>query len=253
MPSLSDLLRLQKIPKSMLGLNLKDKAIKKKNSEIESRLFGKTKYYIIAVGKRPVISENEIIKVRSYVYYDGQIFFYSTQGRAYNQQEYINYIEFVKNGIQKERYEWTDFWINKGQTISRDKNNKIYVDGEIVEPFYQTSKLLNNISELSLILYYDFLRSINTEDQNKLMLLEDSFNKGVLKDRIERNVKAIDRKLDQQDGEIIVRTKIEGYNYIANIVKEIIASNRQNRFETIDGLFNRVFYLEMHGYIGEEE
>lgn len=252
MISREDLLRRKKFSDGLL--HFKEKVMKKKNSEIESRLFQKTQYYVIAVGKKPIVTENDITKVRAYIYYNGDICFYSTQGRAYNKQDYIEYIDFVKQGIDKERYEWTNFWINKGQVIARDKKDNIFVDTEIVKPFPVRSKLLNKLSDLSMSIYYDYLRSINQENETKLIQLQDSFEKGVLRDRIERAIKSTKkRELDATDGEIIVRTKIEGYNFIMHTVKSLLNSNIPNRQEQINIFFNRVFYLELQGHIGDDE
>lgn len=252
MLSLNDVLELKKVRRLML--NSKDKILKKKNSEIESRLFGKTRYYVIAVGTRSLANDNDVAKVRAYVYYNGYICFYSAQGRAYNQQEYIKYIDFVKQGVDNQRYQWTDFWINKGQVISRDKSGNIYVDAEIVKRFSAKTKIAGNISEYSLNLFYEFLRTINQYDENKLIALEDSYIKGTLKDKIERRVKSNSVKsLDEKDSEIIIRTKIEGYNYIISYVKSILKSNVSNKFDVINAFFNRVFFLEMYSYITNDE
>jgi uncharacterized protein (DUF1499 family) len=235
-------------------VNDKEYKIKKKNSEIESRLFKKTRYYVIAVGKRSSTNEEDVSKVRAYIYYNGYICFYNTQGRAYNQQEYIKYIDFVKQAVNSNRYEWTDFWINKGQILKRDKTENIHLDNELITPIKSKSRIIGNVSDLSLKLFYDFLNTINENYANKLTALKDSYEKGVLKDKVERIVKSIpSKKLIEKDGEIIVRTRIEGYNYISSYIKTILRSDLKNKNEIINALFSRVFFLEMHGYIGIED
>lgn len=234
-------------------LNSKEKIMKKKNSEIESRLFNKTQYYVIAIGAKPSMTD-PVSKIRAYIYYNGYICFYSTQGRAYNQTEYINYIDFVKKAVESKRFEWADFWINKGQVITRDRANNIHVDNELVIPISsKTRRIVGNISEISLKLYYEFLCTINKDDPNKLAALESAFQKGLLKEKVERIVKNSDSKqLLRKDGEIIVRTNIEGYNYITSYVRTTLRSNIDNTMEIINNFFSRVFYLEMYGYIGVE-
>lgn len=235
-------------------LNSREIVLKKKNSLIESRLFGKTRYYVIAVGNRPVTKEEDSARVRAYIYYNGYICFYNTQGKAYNKQEYVKYIDFVKQAIQANRYSWTDFWINKGQIITRDKRNNILVDNELVPPFRSRSRVAGEISEMSLNLYCDFLKNSKLEDEDKLKLLQLSNAKKILKTKIERAVRRLPSKqLIDTDGEIIVRTKIEGYNYIMSYVKLVLESEDKNKYRTINDFFMRVFFLEMYGYICDEQ
>lgn len=251
MLSRGDLLNSKNIYRGLL--NSKEKAIKKKNSEIESRLFKKTQYYVIAVGNKSSAS-GSVSKIRSYIYYNGYICFYNTQGRAYNKQEYSKYIEFVKQAVDADRYEWTDFWINKGQIITKDKSNNIYVDSELIKPFTSITRLAGNVNEPSLKLFYEFLKSVNKDDENKLSALETTYTNGALQDKVKKIVKNMSAKqLDNIDKEIIVRTKIEGYSYIESYVKSVLSTNKNDKHEIVNGFFSRLFFLEMYGYLSDEE
>lgn len=239
-------------------LNAKESVIKKKNSEIENRLHGKTNYYVIAVGNRSTANEEDLTKVRSYIYFNGFICFYSEQGKAYNKKEYIEFIDFVRRAVASKKYEWTDFWINKGQLISRDKSNNIHVDTEMISPISNRNRLAGNVSEMSLKLFYEFLRHVNEGNESKLSTLDVSYDKNILKDKVEKIVKSIQNKqLIERDIEIIVRTKIEGYNYIESYVKSVLNSDSdsetESKYQKINSFFNRVFFLETYGYIGVEE
>ena len=259
MPNLDDIINIDSKHKLLKGiLNSKENIIKNKNSEIENRLHGKTNYYVIAVGKRSTTNDEDLAKVRSYIYYNGYICFYNGQGKAYNKKDYVSFIDFIRQAVALKKYEWTDFWINKGQFITRDRSNNIHVDTEMITPISNRNRLSGNVSEMSLKLFYEFLRRVNKGDEGKLTMLYASYDKNILKDKVEKIVKSNQNKqLTEKDIEIIVRTKIEGYNYIESYVKATLnadsSSDAESKYQRINTFFSRVFFLEMYGYIGTEE
>lgn len=237
--------------------NPKDKVLKKKNSEIVNRLFEKTQYYVIAVSKRPLtdvgkrsLTEEEYFKVRAYVFVDGYICFYGAQGKAFNKREYVNYIDFVRKVIHKNRYEWTNFWINKGQIITKDCRNNIIINNEMILPFGEKSRVRVDISDASVQICYDALKSAYSSQNLDSVLLEESLQNGTLKNNLEKKIRGLSKEhIEDFDGEIIARTRIEGYNFIISYAKFLANSNVGDKVKATEDFFERVFFLERHGYI----
>lgn len=184
------------------------------------------------------------------VYKDNKLHVYDTFGELYYQKEYFPDFNGLKYLINKNKYEWADFYIEKGQLITRDIHGNIIVEGRIIDPFLPFENGKGTISDISVKIYYEFLKTVNKGNSQALSILKNSYESGELKKNIERIVgNAPFKELNNIDKEMIVRTKIDGYQYIINAVKEILKKNDYYKLDEIHYLFSRLFKLEKNNYV----
>jgi hypothetical protein len=156
--------------------------------------------------------------------------------------------------VKEGKYEWTDFYIEEGQIIGRDYDFNILVDGRVIEPF--TKLQMQNpgkISDLTLKLFNEFLKTCNKDNRDMVEALKISFQDGFFRKEVDDIVKNdVVKELSNLDKEIIIRTKIEGQRYIVKYVKELLVSDNYDKYIDINYFFRRLFNLEIYQYISLE-
>lgn len=184
------------------------------------------------------------------VFKDKLLHVYDTFGELYHQKEYFGNFEMLESLIKKGKYEWTDFYIEKGQLITRDFHGNIVVEGNVIDPFLPFEEGNNNISDISVKIYYEFLKSVSKNDPNALEKLRGCFESGELKKEIGEIVgKSPFNQFNDVDKELIVRIKIDNYQYIVNIIKKVLKKGDYYKFDEINYLFSRLFKLEKNNYV----
>lgn len=205
---------------------------------------------VIAVEKIHVGSLDSVEPVIACVYKDKLLHVYDTFGELYHQKEYFGSFESLDYLIKKGKYEWTDFYIEKGQLITRDMHGNIVVEGDVIDPFIPFEEGNNGVSDVSLKIYYEFLRTVNKSKPDSMQQLEDCFKSGELKQEIEDMViKSPFKQFNDVDKELIVRLKIEGYQFLVNCIKKFLKSGDYYRIDEINYMFSRLFKLEKNNYV----
>ena len=205
---------------------------------------------VIAVENINVGSIDSLEPVIACVYKEKLLHVYDTFGELYHQKEYFGNFESLEYLIKKGKYEWTDFYIEKGQLITRNIHGNIVVEGNIIDPFLPFEEGNNSISDITMKIYYEFLRTVSKNDENALEVLERGYKSGELKKEIEEIVsKSPFNEFNETDKEMIVRIKIDGYQYIVNTIKKILKKGDYYKFDEINYLFSRLFKLEKNNYV----
>lgn len=209
---------------------------------------------VISVEMPFLISYLPIEPVQACVYKDGKIYIYDKSGNLLAPKEYSQYIDTVEHTIKQGKYEWVDFSIREGQIISRDYDYNILVDDKVVEPFTKLEKHKPGaISNITLKLFNEFLKTCNKDNKDMVEALKISFNDGFFRKEVEEIVKNDElEELSNLDKEIIVRCKIEGQNYIVKYVKKLLNSDNYDKYIDINYFFRRLFNLERYKYISFE-
>lgn len=205
---------------------------------------------VIAVENINVSGSDAVEPVIACVYKDKLLHVYDTFGELYHQKEYFGSFESLEYLIKKGKYEWTDFYIEKGQLITRDIHGNIVVEGDVISPFLPLEDGNNAISDISLKIYYEFLKTIYKNNANAQETLKTSFESGGLKKEIEEIVnKSPFNEFNNVDKELVVRLKIDGYQYIVNSIKKILKKGDYYKFDEINYMFSRLFKLEKNNYV----
>lgn len=206
---------------------------------------------VIAVEIPFLISFLPVEAVPACVYKDGQVHIYSALGELISPKNYSTYIDTIEHTIKEGRYEWTDFTIEEGQIIGRDYDYNILVDNKIVEPFTKLqTQQPGIISNLTLKLFNEFLKTCNKDNHDMVEALKISFSDGFFRKEVEEIVKNdVITELSNLDKEIIVRTKVEGQGYIVKYVKRLLSSDSYDKYIDINYFFRRIFNLEIYQYI----
>lgn len=205
---------------------------------------------VIAVENVSVGSSDAVEPAIACVFKEKLLHVYDTFGELYNQKEYFGSFESLEYLIKKNKYEWTDFYVEKGQLITRDIYGNIVVEGDVIDPFLPLEEGGGKISNVSLKIYYEFLKTKNKDNAEAMTTLQNSFESGELKNEIESIVNNSPfKEFNDIDKELIVRCKIDGYNYIINSIKKHLKTGDYYRFDDINYMFSRLFKLEKNNYI----
>lgn len=210
-----------------------------------------SRLHVIAVSKEL----NRSKELDIYVYSENKIFSYSPQWELEISWPYFAKIREIAQEVDEELFDWVDFYIKDGQEITR-KDDKIFIDGKKVNPFRRLSK--ENFSNIGIVtskIYNEFLRSREKSEDDTKEFLKDVFEQGFfskeISDIIEAGFEHIIEveDLNNLDKQIIVRTKIEGYQFIINFIKNILHNKGKRRIEFCEIFMSRVFMLESQNFI----
>jgi hypothetical protein len=206
---------------------------------------------IIAIEKVFISGANDAEPCIACAYYEGKLFVYDTFGELYHQMEYFNDFDSLIYLITTNKYEWTDFYINKGDIITRDGVGNAMLNGKRINGLILPLKEENNkISDVSVKLYYEILSKFNKNNPSVLEQLTSSFESGEFKKDILAIVKEYPlEELTTDDNELIVRSRIEGYNYISKKIKSFVSSKDPYKNDAITYFFTRLFKLQYQNYI----
>lgn len=184
------------------------------------------------------------------VYKDDKLQVYDTFGELYYQREYFEGFDSLKFLINKGKYQWTDFMIEKGKLVTRDTYKNITIDKEIIDAISPLAGETGIISDVSVKLFYRFLEKVH---KNKPIILQNlilDFSSGEFKRAVEAAIRKNPMKdLLNDDSELIVRCRIEGMDFIANKFKEYAKSTDPLKIEQMTYYFSRIFKLETANYI----
>ena len=210
-----------------------------------------SKIKIIAVEIPFLISYLPVEPIHACAYKDGQVYIYDTFGNLVAPKDYSKYIATIEHAIKEGKYEWTDFTIDEDQIIARDYDYNILVDNNIIEPFTKVqAQRQGTISNLTLKLFNEFLKTCNKDNKDMVEALKISFQDGFFRKEVEEIVKNdVITELSNLDKEIVVRTKIEGEKYIIKYVKYLLSSESYDKYIDINYYFRRLFNLEVYQYI----
>lgn len=205
---------------------------------------------VIAVEKVFVSGTDEIEPSIACVIKDRKLHVYDTFGELYHQKEYFGDFDSLKYLINKGKYEWSDFYIEKGQLITRDIDGNVVVEGDKIEPFLPFEDSLGQVSNISVKVYYEFLKTCNKSNPDVLKRLKEGFESGNLKVTINAIVeKSPFNEFNNVDKELIVRSKTDGYKYLVDAIKENLKSNDLYKYDNIHYLFSRLFKLEKKKFV----
>lgn len=207
--------------------------------------------HVIAVEIPFLISYLPVEPVQACVYKEGKVYIYDTYGNIVSPKEYGSYIDTVEHVIKEGRYEWADITIEEGQIIARDYDYNILVDNKVVEPFTKLQmQKPGSISNLTLKLFNEFLKTANKDNKDMVEALKISFSDSFFRKEVEDIVKNdVIRELSNLDKEIVVRCKVEGQSYIVKYVKKLLSSENYDKFIDINYFFRRLFNLEIYQYL----
>lgn len=213
-----------------------------------------SKIKIMAVEIPFLISYLPVEPMHACAYKDGQVYIYDTFGNLAVPKDYKKYISTIEHAIKEGKYEWSDFSIEEGQIIARDYDYNILVDNNIIEPFAKVqSQRQGTISNLTLKLFNEFLKTCNKDNKDMVEALKISFQDGFFRKEVEEIVKNdVITELSNLDKEIVVRSKIEGEKYIIKYVKGLLSSSSYDKYIDINYYFRRLFNLEIYQYISFE-
>lgn len=210
--------------------------------------------HVIAVEIPFLISYLPVEPVQACVFKEEKVYIYDTYGNTVSPKEYGSYIDTVENVIKEGRYEWTDFVIDEGQIISRDYDYNILIDNKIIEPFTKLQmQKPGMISNMTLKLFNEFLKTANKDNTDMVEALKISFSDGFFRKEVEDIVKNdVIKELTNLDKEILVRCKVEGHKYVVKYVKKLLSSENYDKFIDINYFFRRLFNLEIYQYLSFE-
>jgi hypothetical protein len=205
---------------------------------------------VIAVEKVSVGSSDSVEPAIACVYKDNLLHVYDTFGELYHQKEYFGNFDSLEYLIKKGKYEWTDFYIEKGQLITRDINENIVVEGDTIDPFVPLEQGNNGISDVSLKIFFEFLKTVNKNNPEALDTLMKSFQSGEFRKNVENIVNSSPfKEFNDTDKELIVKCKIDGYQHIVDVIKKQLKNGDYYKFDEINYMFSRLFKLEKNNYI----
>lgn len=205
---------------------------------------------VIAVENLNVVGSDSVEPVIACVYKDKTLHVYDTFGELYHQKEYFGSFDSLEYLISKDKYEWTDFYVQKGQLITRDSKGNIVVEGEIMEPFIPNEDGKGVISDVTLKVYFEFLKTINKNRPEVLETLNKCYQSGEFRKEVESIIaKGPFKRFTDDDKKLIVRSKLEGHHYIVSSIKDILKKGDYYKFDEINYQFSRLFKLEKNNYI----
>jgi len=207
--------------------------------------------HVIAISKR----RNSNKEFDIYVYLNDKIYLYLPQWELDTFWDYNEKIRKIAIDVDKKLIEWVDFFIEDGGEITKQGNN-LYVNGKKVEPFRRlSSQVYANIGLMSTKIFNEFMCSKEVTNNEDKEFLKESFDNGVflrqISDIVEFNYQhALEiNDLNNLDKQIIIRTKIEEYNFIINFLKNILHSNAIEKIDYCIMFLSRVFILESQNFI----
>lgn len=188
--------------------------------------------------------------VLSCVYKQEAFHVYDTHGQLYLQREYFSDFNSLDFYIKKGKYEWTDFWIEKGQTIYRNEDGLIYADDKRIPAFAPLGDGQGEIGRVSLKLFYEFLKTANRNNASMIKEITTEFENGSFRQQVSETVRENPlTNILALDKEIIVKTRILERKYIIDYVKKLLSSDDEMRISKITFFFTRLFKLEEANYV----
>lgn len=188
--------------------------------------------------------------VQACAYADNFIYVYDKYGRFIEKKSYGEYINVVKFLVKEGKYEWTDIGITPGEIVKRNFNQDILIGDEVRNPLEKLDIPKKPVSEITIKLFNEFLKTTNKNSREMVEALRSSFEDGLFRSEIENIIKEdVLSELSELDKEIVVRTRIEGYKYIISYVKESLQEDTHDKYIKINYFFRRVFNLEINSYI----
>lgn len=210
-----------------------------------------SKIRVIAIEKVISSKYDEREQVIACVYKDQKLLVYDTFGEMYYQKEYFENFNSINYFVKKGKYDWSDFYIEKGDIISRNGMGEVFVNGhELYDKITPLSNRENNISGITLTLYYNYLCKVNKGNPEIVDEIRKDFGSGEFKDAIIESIQKT--PIDCQtngDCEFTIRTRLGGVEYVSEWFKSVIASDDPFKFEQITYTFTRLFKLEYENYI----
>lgn len=211
------------------------------------------------VAKLHVIAVSKIFNLHNepeiYVYKDKKIFSYSPQWELEIWWDYSDKIKEIAMNVDKGLLQWIDFYIEEGQEIEARGQN-FYIENKKVEVIKRLSEdKYTNIGAVTTKIFNEFLRSREKEEEEVKEYLKEGFEKGLFTSVISDIVEFSHQNelepgdLNNLDRQIVVRTKIEGYDFIVNFIKNILHSGVAEAVELCEMFMSRVFLLESQNYI----
>lgn len=186
----------------------------------------------------------------SCVYKDGQFLVYDTFGQLYHQKEYFTDFSSLDYWVQKGCYEWTDFSIPTGQLVFRDTEGSILVDRKKVKSFNPLIDEIGDVSNVSLKIFHEFLKSINRNYPDNYSDILRSYKSGDFQKEIRQIIS--ENYLEELlpiDKEIIIKSRILGREYLIDYVRKLLSSDDDMKIHKITFFFTRLFKLEASNYI----
>lgn len=207
-------------------------------------------YQVIAVELPYLISYRSADQVTCCIIREKSLYLYTSDKDLVPLGKYAQNINHLLHVIREGRYEWTDFSMLPGQTISRGNNNEIIQDDYLAISFQRHREERSRISENSLKHFNDFLKISNRHSAEMQFSLNQAYYEGVFRAEIEEIVSQ-DKvyHLNPLDKEIVVRSRLEGTDFLRSYVDRHLATDRSDRYLEINYFFRRVFDLEVNNYI----
>lgn len=207
------------------------------------------KLRVIAVEKN---SSNSVDtqNVFACIYVDGVLYLYGAEDDELI-SDYFSNIEMLDYFVDAGKYEWTNFFIDKGQKIYRNRFDEILVDNEQVDAFTVVNPE-KQISRVSAKIFYELLKMLNKDNQPTIKFLEESNDINMFRQELQKIIDQSDEhEISENDKEVIVRANIRGHVYIIDKVKQMFPEASGN-YNPLYYLFARLFKLETDGYIHME-
>lgn len=205
------------------------------------------KLHVIAV-ERNNIENIDTQNVFSCVYKDEKLYLYGAEEENDLISDYFSNMDMLDYFVDSGKYEWTNFYIEKSQKISRNRFDEILVDGEQIDA-YTVVNPQKSISFVLAKIFYEFLKVPYRNNENAINFLKNEINFELLKSEIQGIINESEyHDLSDLDREMIVKVNIKGHAYVIDRVKQILREMPDN-YSEVYYLFSRLFKLETDGYI----
>lgn len=193
----------------------------------------------------------EFIKpINTCVAIDDMVYIYNTLRELIPVGKYEYCIDTVKHAVREGKYDWAYISISENDNVSYSLDDNVLVNDQEVKTFPGDHSPKGKISNRTMIMFNDFLKTANRDNPDMVEALGISLNDGFFRKQLEEIIEGDSvGELSSMEKEIIVRSVFEGRQFIADYVASLMKSNKADRYLDINYFFRRVFNLEVYQYL----
>jgi hypothetical protein len=207
---------------------------------------------VIAYENRFTLDFKPIKYINTCVLKGTEVYLYNSLQEFIPLGNYHNCIDSISHVIKQGTYAWAFFPICEGDVITFYIDN-VMINNEMVEVINRLAPGRNGISNRTLKSFNDFLKLSDKDNPNMVNALGQSLHDGYFRKEVEKIIKDdMIITLSNLDQEIIVRSRIEGRQFVNNYVEKELRSEKVDLYININYFFRRLFNLEVNNYISFE-